>query len=321
MGILLALSFGVQAQTNEQRILFLVHEQGLPVLYTMRPDGTDVQPFASPVFEEGGQLTSASLSPNGLLLAVSSRKDRIGHPTDEIFIWNLDDGTVSALTDDGGNNTLPVWSPDSRYVAYLSGSGINGYSQVTIADTLTHEKHPLITSSDLRGVVYDESTIRGVDWSPDGEMLVLSAQTGLPDARNLLVTVARDGTDARQITPDSASVGPVVIWGNSPDTIYVDCYLNDHGDICQVDPETAEITPITDTGSIAASTQNPFLSYMAISNDDQIIFQYGVVNPTSFTIDIATGNLTLLSDDIDPITIVGWTSSTAPPITPTPRTN
>jgi hypothetical protein len=255
------------------------------------------------------------------MLAVSSRKDRIGYPTDEIFILNFADGEFIALTDDGGNNTLPVWSPDSRYVAYLTGSGINGYSQVTIADTLTHEKQLLITSSDLSGVVQDDlgAAIRGVDWSPDGEMLVLSAQTGLPDVRNVLVTVAKDGTDARQITPDSASVGPVVIWGNSLETIYVDCYPNDHGDICQVDPETAEITPITDMVSIAPNTQNPFPSYMAVSNNDKIIFQYGVVNPTSFTLDIATGNLTLLSDGETPITIVGWISSTAP-ITPTPTT-
>lgn len=293
VGILLALSFSVQAQTNEQRILFLVHEQGLPVLYTMRPDGTDVQPFASPVFEEGGQVTSASLSPNGLLLAVSSRKDRIGHPTDEIFIWNLDDGTVSALTDDGGNNTLPVWSPDSRYVAYLSGSGINGYSQVTIADTLTHEKHPLITSSDLRGVVYDESTIRGVDWSPDGEMLVLSAQTGLPDARNLLVTVARDGTDARQITPDSASVGPVVIWGNNPDTIYTTCRPKIFADICLVNLLTSDVTPITAIENVVPRVHDLYnIQFLMESSEGQITFQYGAANPVLFVLDPASGAVT-----------------------------
>ena len=136
-----------KAQESSQRILFLSDHQGSPALYTMEADGTDIQKLADSIFEPGGVITGASLSPDGTMLAVSSRKDRIGHPTEEIFLMSMASGNITMLTNDGKENTLPNWSPDSRYLAYLS-DGIYGlFAKVHIYDVMTQETEVLITAS------------------------------------------------------------------------------------------------------------------------------------------------------------------------------
>ena len=63
--------------------------------------------------DAGGKV---SWSPNGKKLAYSTEVD--GDP--EIYVVNLDGTGRKQLTSNNGNDTLPVYSPDGRYIYFLS---------------------------------------------------------------------------------------------------------------------------------------------------------------------------------------------------------
>jgi Tol biopolymer transport system component len=317
--LLAALTVGnnIKAQESNRRILFLSDHEGSIALYTMQADGTDIQRWSLPLFEEGGTITSASLSPDGTTLAVSSRKERSPDDfTDEIFLLELATGAITMLTNDGRNNTLPSWSPDSQHLAYLTGLGVNGFGTVHIADLVSHDLQVLMTETSLAPVVHEDigAVIRWLDWSPDGNQLVLSVQTGLPDVFNMLIVVNADGTDARQVTPNEMSVGPVVSWGADPNSIYTACHINDYGEICQLSLQTLQIAQLSNMTTAFPDADNPFVSSLDVSPEGEVIFSYGVTDPSIYQFNVADGSVILIrSVTSDNFELLG--SVDMPPVT------
>jgi eukaryotic-like serine/threonine-protein kinase len=133
-------------------------------------------------------FSSLALSPNGLLLAITVRT--IGGL--QVWLRDLNHGSVRRLTLDGNTNSEPVWRPDGQAISFVSRAPGRTTIFTVPADGSAAPEHLL----DVDGGVSD------LQWSPDGVWLVLR-HTGAADRD---VVAFRPGTDT-VLTPVAAAIG------------------------------------------------------------------------------------------------------------------
>ena len=99
------------------QIAWVSGRSGLPQIYTMETDGTNVQRIT-----DQGYAVSPSWSPNGQFLAFAwIRHYGPGAPgNSDIYIMDVSSRQWVQLTHDGGHNDYPSWSPDGRHIVYQS---------------------------------------------------------------------------------------------------------------------------------------------------------------------------------------------------------
>jgi len=147
-----------------------------------------------------------SLSPDGRLLAMDAA---FGGDRD-VMVADVARGVTSRLTRGGGVARSPVWSPDSRRVAFARGGKI----YVTNADGSTAET----VLADVQG------TPRS--WSPDGKYLLYDAPRGkmllwpLAGGEPIVVGSRNGGSQRGRFSPDSRYVA-YVSDESGRDEIYV----------------------------------------------------------------------------------------------------
>ena len=160
--------------------------------------------------------------------------DRDGDP--EIFVMNVDGTDQTPITRNGAVDERPLWSPDKRYVAYVSEeSGDREINRVEIGnkeavtERLTHAPGPddshywspdgsrlafisnrdgqpeiylmNANGSNFTRVTFDPSNPRLSDWSPDGQWLAFTLQgEGVGPG---VVTRNPDGINVRPLTIDA----------------------------------------------------------------------------------------------------------------------
>lgn len=97
------------------QIAWISGRTGLPQLYIMEADGTNVQRLT-----DGGYATSPSWSPNGQFLAFAwNRSYGPGSPGgQDIYVMDIASHRWMQMTHGIGRNDFPTWSPDSRHVAF-----------------------------------------------------------------------------------------------------------------------------------------------------------------------------------------------------------
>jgi eukaryotic-like serine/threonine-protein kinase len=135
-------------------------------LGTVARDGTGVR------LSERRQQNWPRLSPDGRRMARQMIDPARGNP--DIWVENLQDGSLVRVTTSPGNDVFPVWSPDGRRLAYGSG---------TLKD-----RRLSIAAADGTGVVrelpcpgaYCEPT----DWSPDGRHLIVNTRQATNGTRH-----------------------------------------------------------------------------------------------------------------------------------------
>jgi len=107
-------SFGIEVSPavspDGQHIVFVSDKGGSPQLYVMRRDGSDMRRITF----TGSYNTSPSWSPKGDRIVFSGR---VGG--NQIFTINPD-GTDPAQLTGQGNNEEPSFSPDGRYITFMS---------------------------------------------------------------------------------------------------------------------------------------------------------------------------------------------------------
>ena len=145
--------------------------------------------------KEIGQFTETGyegpqFSRDGRFLAVYSDDEHNGKHF--IRIYDLKRGVSARLTD-GGNESNPVWSSDSRFIAYRDAS-------------LNIEEVPVDSSGPPRPLVKGTNVIP-CDWSADGQLIYMSIGGGAPfpglySLKDQEATqVAKFGAEA-QLSPD-----------------------------------------------------------------------------------------------------------------------
>jgi len=103
-------------KTNAQ-IAFVSGRTGLPQIYTMASDGSNVVRVT-----DQGYAVSPSWSPNGQFLAFAwVRNYGPGAPgASDIYVMDVASKQWVQLTHDGGRNDFPSWSPDGRHIVFQS---------------------------------------------------------------------------------------------------------------------------------------------------------------------------------------------------------
>ena len=130
-------------------------------LGTVARDGTAVR------LSERQPQNWPRLSPDGRRMARQIVDPTRGNP--DIWVEDLQDGSLVRVTTDTGSDVLPVWSPDGRRLAYASGTLKERRLSIAAADgTGAAQELPCPGA-------YCEPT----DWSPDGRSLIVNTRPTL----------------------------------------------------------------------------------------------------------------------------------------------
>ncbi len=87
---------------------------GVPVLYQMNSDGTNVAKINLP---DMGYVIDPAWSPNGQLIAFSWRRPSGNY---DLYVMDIVSHQLVELTRDAGRNERPSWAPDGRHLVFES---------------------------------------------------------------------------------------------------------------------------------------------------------------------------------------------------------
>jgi TolB protein len=97
-----------------QTVAFVSDRGGIPKLYLMNADGTNVIELDLP---DKGYLIDPAWSPNGQLLAFSWRRPDGNY---DIYVMDPASLQIVEITRDAGRNERPSWAPDGRHIVFES---------------------------------------------------------------------------------------------------------------------------------------------------------------------------------------------------------
>jgi TolB protein len=100
-----------------QRVAFVSDRSGVPQLYLMNADGSNVEKLDLP---DMGYVIDPAWSPNGQLLAFSWRRPNGNY---DIYVMDVATRQIVELTRDSGRNERPSWAPDGRHIVFESTRG------------------------------------------------------------------------------------------------------------------------------------------------------------------------------------------------------
>ena len=109
----------------------------------------------------------------------------------DVYVKLVDAGSPLRLTTDPGVEDDPAWSPESRYIAF-SRSGHDGISFYII---------PSLGGSE-RKIADVKSAGQGIDWSPDGKTLAVSASESSGEPNCILLISVETGQKQKMSSPD-----------------------------------------------------------------------------------------------------------------------
>lgn len=143
-------------------------------------DAVDImkdEPYESPMKPFGG-IESFAWSPDGTKLIYVSRKktgmEYALSTNSDLYLYDLKTGTTTNITEGMmGYDTNPVWSPDGKYIAWLSMEH-DGYesdkNRIFIMDSESGEKTDLTEAWDY--------TVDAIAWNPDCKSIYFIAPKG-----------------------------------------------------------------------------------------------------------------------------------------------
>ena len=187
LGILfLALSFRVCAQEAASKT-------------TMSPTSSPPRNITIDDYFEIRDIGQPELSPDGQWVAYVARTKILKDDKNEQRLWMVSThgGDTFPLTLEGVSSSHPRWSPDGKYLAFLSARNA-GKNQVWLLNRLGGEG--LRLTEIAQGV-------NDFEWSPDGKRLVLILQDPKPED----VAAKGKDKDKEQATPKPKTPPPFVI--------------------------------------------------------------------------------------------------------------
>lgn len=254
-------SFGMGSSAKPKnlgntRIVYVVHEKEDPVIFAMKPDGSNKS-----------RLTDGDApcwSPDGTKIAFSAKKNG----NIDIYYMNADGSNIIRLTTNPAYDGGPSWSPDGSMLAFESER--SGSSQVWRTNV---EKGNW--GYNLTQLTKDTSHKRVnnfLSWSPNGLWIAFEADRDRDDPEIYLAN-AVDGTNQQRLTFTRA-LDEVPSW--FPDSKQIVFSSDMHGkpqsgnyDIYIIDVDGSDVRRITTTTGAAS---NPCVS----PDGSKIVYDYNL---------------------------------------------
>ncbi|HEX8205812.1 MAG TPA: DPP IV N-terminal domain-containing protein [Solirubrobacteraceae bacterium] len=174
-------------------------------LFTVAPDGTDVQPVADP---EGGSYGS-SWSPDGQQIAFYGC-----NPDCRLYLSDADgSGDALPISDAAEGLFGPAWSPDGTLIAALDGD-----SDIVLLDE----------DGDVTPIVEDDQNRGGLRWQtlPHAPAVTTGEATGVTQTAATLNGVVNPATRAFDTTY-RFEYGPTTEYGSATDEVTLDGTTDD----------------------------------------------------------------------------------------------
>jgi len=159
--------------------------------------GADRRQLTFDIDPAGGASASPASTPRRMLFS----RDRGGNENAQLYLQDLDTNQVRRLTDGQSRHGGALWSRDGRYVAF-QGNARNGVNQdVYLVDVATSAAPRLVIAS-------QGQTWTPLDWSPDGQRLLLLDYRSVTDATLYVAEIASGAFKAVSLSGDPAKPSP-----------------------------------------------------------------------------------------------------------------
>jgi dipeptidyl aminopeptidase/acylaminoacyl peptidase len=170
-------------------------------------------------------VANPAISPDGSRVAyIVTHNDRAGDAAKSaVWIVGWDGSDRRALTE-GESATDPQWSPDGRFLSFLSARPADSPAQVWLLD---------LHGGEARQITHNAGDIAGYSWSPDGKQLVLSVSKLPPGANKAPAPIVIDGyrfkadIDGYQTAASHAHLALVDIASGVDTPLTTDAEFND----------------------------------------------------------------------------------------------
>jgi dipeptidyl aminopeptidase/acylaminoacyl peptidase len=149
------------------------------------------------------EVSDAQISPDGQYVAYTVNTTDLKEDKTSTRIWMLPaaGGDAIALTAEGSSSSQPRWSPDGKFVAFLSERE-EGKTQVYLLNRLGGEAQRLTeTAQDVENFV----------WSPDGKRLLLVLRDPTPEELEAVANKSRDAAEDKPASKKPKAQKPWVI--------------------------------------------------------------------------------------------------------------
>ncbi|MAS33631.1 MAG: hypothetical protein CL610_06480 [Anaerolineaceae bacterium] len=245
----------VTAQASNDRIVFMSDRDGNREIYTMNPDGTDVQRLTN----NEAQDLQPTWSPDKSQIAFVSNRD--GYFA--VYIMNAAGSNQRQIsTDQFAYHEYPAWSPDGQYLAYASDR--SGNFDIYIAE---------ISGSNPRQLTKDDGDETEPSWSPDGRQIAYLQNV---DGAFEIFLVGTNGDTPQRLTQSEGGDYFSPRW--SPDGTQL-AYVLTVFDQAGNNSEIYAINMTSGEERLLVSRENSFIQSIAWSEDVQeIVYQVKEAN-------------------------------------------
>lgn len=243
-------------------------QQGLARIYTMNADGSGLELLLGDSIHE---YWGPAFSPDGQWLVVS-----VYRRGEEGVLWlrSVEGSEWRELTP----GYLPVWSPDSAHIVFLSQDGFDERTSELFKIAVDGSGRTRLTSNDAQEY--------GASWSPDGTRIAYGSKQ---DGTWQIYTMKADGSDSRQLETGG---GTAPAWSPDGKSIAFNSDRDGRDDLYLLDLATGAVRQLTDSndrfdGNAAWSpdgTRLAFRSGCCFRDDDIVVINAdgsGWVNLTS----------------------------------------
>ena len=245
---------------DDTQIAFASDRGGGVHVWVVDEDGENLRRVTEDLGRSGKWYARPYWTPDGQNLVFSDEVDG----NRDIYRTNLLDGSVVRLTDDPSKDEAPRYSPDGRYISFVSNRA--GRKDLWLIDIGSGEKKKLVTEISDMLPLYD--------WSPDSQWIAIDVKS--PGfgwrPRTVIVSVqtgrivsvpapALDEMDYATWAPSWSPDGRSVLYTSYPLQTY-------NSSLKVLDLETEEITSLRDSlvqvDQISWSPDNKQVAYFSI---------------------------------------------------------
>jgi WD40-like Beta Propeller Repeat len=171
-----------------------------PMLYVADAKGTLTR-IALPPKDD---LALVDASPDGrhLVYRVNRYQDLNSQPPSDLVVSNLDGTYAKQITKSGRHDTQPKWSPDGKWIAYVSmPAETSGAFEIHVVSADGKSDSTLLSG---------DTTINDVTWSPDGRSIAYGSRNGTTGMAGVLDVASKQ----TRWLPFTANAGTLV-WTTS----------------------------------------------------------------------------------------------------------